>query len=46
MGEAYALNKELNGLISEDDLRNLRRKLDEGEEQDAKAKRSRQQLIG
>lgn len=47
MGEAYALNKELNGLVSEDDLKNLRRKLDEGEEEGDKAKkRSRQQLIG
>ncbi|KAK2378686.1 cryptochrome-1 [Trifolium repens] len=46
MGEAYALNKELNGLVSEDDLRNLRRKLDAGEEQGTKAKRSRQLLIG
>ncbi|WJX42806.1 (6-4)DNA photolyase [Trifolium repens] len=46
MGEAYALNKELNGLVSEDDLRNLRRKLDAGVEQGTKAKRSRQLLIG
>ncbi|XP_061365075.1 (6-4)DNA photolyase isoform X1 [Gastrolobium bilobum] len=46
MGEAYALNKELNGLVSEDDLKNLRRKLEEGEEHETKAKRSRQQLIG
>jgi len=46
MGEAYALNKALNGLVSEDDLKNLRRKLDEGEEQGTKSKRSRQLLIG
>ncbi|CAJ2656237.1 unnamed protein product [Trifolium pratense] len=46
MGEAYALNKTLNGLVSEDDLKNLRRKLDEGEDQRTKAKRSRQLLIG
>ncbi|XP_027344568.1 (6-4)DNA photolyase isoform X2 [Abrus precatorius] len=46
MGEAYALNKELNGLVSEEDLKKLRRKLDEGEEQQGKAKRSRQLLIG
>uniref|UniRef100_I1KVB3 (6-4)DNA photolyase n=1 Tax=Glycine max TaxID=3847 RepID=I1KVB3_SOYBN len=46
MGEAYALNKELNGLVSEDDLKNLRRKLDESEGQEAGAKRYKQQLIG
>ncbi|XP_057454211.1 (6-4)DNA photolyase isoform X3 [Lotus japonicus] len=46
MGEAYALNRKLNGLVSEDELKHLRRKLDAGEEQEAKAKRSRQQLIG
>lgn len=46
MGEAYALNKALNGLVSDDDLKNLRRKLDEGEVQETKAKRSRQLLIG
>lgn len=46
MGEAYALNKALNGLVSEDDLKNLRRKLDESEVQETKAKRSRQLLIG
>lgn len=47
MGEAYALNKELNGLVSEDDLKNLRRKLDESEGQEAGAKkRYKQKLIG
>ncbi|KAI5392536.1 (6-4)DNA photolyase isoform X1 [Lathyrus oleraceus] len=46
MGETYALNKALNGLVSEDDLKTLRRKLDEGEEPETKAKRSRQLLIG
>lgn len=46
MGEAYALNKELNGLVSEDDLKNLRRKLDESEGQDSGAKTYKQQLIG
>lgn len=46
MGEAYALSKALNGLVSEDDLKNLRRKLDKGEEQGTKSKRSRQLLIG
>lgn len=46
MAEAYALNKELNGLVSEEDLKNLRRKLDEGQDQEAKSKKFRQQLIG
>ncbi|RDX85811.1 (6-4)DNA photolyase [Mucuna pruriens] len=46
MGEAYALNKELNGLVSEDDLKKLRRKLDESEGQEPGAKRHKQQLIG
>nr|KYP54012.1 Cryptochrome-1 [Cajanus cajan] len=48
MGEAYALNKELNGLVSEDDLKKLRRKLDESERQGQQggAKRYKQQLIG
>jgi len=45
MGEAYALNKKLNGLVSEDDLKNLRRKLDESERQEPQAKRSKQQLL-
>jgi len=45
MGEAYALNKKLNGLVSEDDLKNLR-KLDESEMQEPEAKRSKQQLKG
>ena len=41
MGEAYALSKELDGVVNEDDLKNLRRKLDEGKEQETKAKRPR-----
>lgn len=45
MGEAYALNKELGGFVGDDDLKNLRRKLDEGDEQEAKAKRSRQTAV-
>ncbi|GAB2269470.1 (6-4)DNA photolyase [Dionaea muscipula] len=32
LGEAYALNKKLNGLVSEEDLRNLRRKLEEDQD--------------
>ncbi|XP_028766312.1 (6-4)DNA photolyase isoform X1 [Neltuma alba] len=47
MAEAYALNKELNDSMSEEDLKNLRRKLDEGtQEQETKHKRYRQKLIG
>ena len=48
MAEAYALNKELNDSISEEDLKNLRRKLDEEgtQEQETKHKRYRQTLIG
>ncbi|KAG2379788.1 (6-4)DNA photolyase [Vigna angularis] len=46
MGEAYALNKELNGLVGEDDLKNLRRKLDESERQEPEGKRYKQKLIG
>lgn len=46
MGEAYALNKELNGLVGEDDLKNLRRKLDESEREEPEGKRYKQKLIG
>ncbi|KAH7547361.1 hypothetical protein FEM48_Zijuj01G0301600 [Ziziphus jujuba var. spinosa] len=47
MGEAYALNQKLNGLVSEQDLHSLRRKLDEDQNHDdTKAKRQRQKLIG
>lgn len=43
MGEAYALNQKLNGLVSEQDLHSLRRKLDEDQSHDeTKAKRQRQ----
>ncbi|XWS11845.1 hypothetical protein CRYUN_Cryun37aG0036000 [Craigia yunnanensis] len=45
MGEAYALNQKLKGLVSEEDLKNLRRKLDEDEDQEAKPKSQRQKLI-
>lgn len=41
MAEAYALNKDLNGMVSEEDIRNLRRKLKEDPEQEAKNKRIR-----
>ncbi|XP_039053802.1 (6-4)DNA photolyase isoform X3 [Hibiscus syriacus] len=46
MGEAYAVNQRLNGAVSEEDLRNLRRKFAEGdEEQQPKPRRLRQKLI-
>ncbi|KAJ8773587.1 hypothetical protein K2173_005833 [Erythroxylum novogranatense] len=45
LAEAYALNKRLNGNVSDEDLRNLRRKLDEGQEQEPKIRRQRQKLI-
>ncbi|GMI86119.1 UV REPAIR DEFECTIVE 3 [Hibiscus trionum] len=46
MGEAYALNQRLNGVVSEEDLRKLRRKSDEvDEEQEPKPRRLRQKLI-
>ena len=39
MEEAYALNQKLKGLVSEEDLNNLRRKLEEDEDQEAKPRR-------
>lgn len=45
MAEAYALNQKLTGLVSEEDLRNLRRKLEEDEKPEVKNKRQRK-LIG
>ncbi|KAB2077899.1 hypothetical protein ERO13_A06G119300v2 [Gossypium hirsutum] len=46
MGEAYALNQRLKGLVSEEDLRKLRRKFDEDEDkQEPKPRRQRQKLI-
>lgn len=42
LAEAYALNKELNGLVSEEALHSLRRKLEEDQNHDIKAKRQRQ----
>ncbi|KAK8514322.1 hypothetical protein V6N13_063216 [Hibiscus sabdariffa] len=45
MGEAYALNQRLNGVVSEEEMRKLRRKFDEGdEEQEPKPRRLRQKL--
>ncbi|KAM1060515.1 hypothetical protein FF1_025069 [Malus domestica] len=45
MAEAYALNQKLTGLVSEEDLRNLRRKLEKDEKPEVKNKRQRK-LIG
>ncbi|MFQ6643387.1 hypothetical protein Gotur_018388 [Gossypium turneri] len=46
MGQAYALNQRLNGRVSEEDLRKLRRKFDEDEDkQEPKPRRQRQKLI-
>ncbi|KAK6284633.1 hypothetical protein POUND7_003585 [Theobroma cacao] len=45
MGEAYALNKKLNGVVSEDDVKSLRRRLDEDGGQEARGRRQRQKLI-
>ncbi|XP_024026150.1 (6-4)DNA photolyase [Morus notabilis] len=41
MGEAYALNQRLNGKVSDDDLNSLRRRLEEDQNQEVKAKRKR-----
>ncbi|KAJ7951859.1 (6-4)DNA photolyase [Quillaja saponaria] len=46
MAQAYALNQKLNGLVSEEDLRNLRRKLDEEQKHEVKTKRQRKLPIG
>ncbi|GLT71697.1 hypothetical protein SLA2020_436960 [Shorea laevis] len=45
MGEAYALNQKLNRLVSEEDLRNLRRKLEEDEDQESNPIRSQRQKL-
>ncbi|XVF74688.1 hypothetical protein PTKIN_Ptkin13bG0131800 [Pterospermum kingtungense] len=42
MGEAYALNQKSKGIVSEEDLNNLRRKLDEDEDREANPRRQRQ----
>ncbi|XP_031265156.1 (6-4)DNA photolyase [Pistacia vera] len=44
LGEAYALNQKLNGQVSEDDLKNLRRKLEEDKEQESGSRRQKQKL--
>ena len=46
MGEAYELNKRLKGLISDEDLENLKkRNSEEDQRQNAQTKRKRQTLI-
>ncbi|XVF24850.1 hypothetical protein REPUB_Repub13aG0163300 [Reevesia pubescens] len=45
MGEAFSLNQKLNGIVSEEDLKKLRRNLDEDEDQEPKPRRQRQKLI-
>ncbi|KAH9666515.1 (6-4)DNA photolyase [Citrus sinensis] len=44
LGEAYALNQKLNGQVSEDDLKNLRRKF-EGEENQESGRRQKQKRL-
>lgn len=44
LGEAYALNQKLNGQVSEDDLKNLRRKF-EGEENQESGRRQKQKTL-
>ncbi|KAJ8539212.1 hypothetical protein K7X08_013464 [Anisodus acutangulus] len=47
LGEAYALNKTLNGLVSEEDLNELRRKADnESTVLDSLSRKKKQKLIG
>ncbi|KAF8400694.1 hypothetical protein HHK36_013994 [Tetracentron sinense] len=45
LAEAYALNRANNGLVSEEDLKGLRRKLEEDQCQDSKFSRQKQKLI-
>ncbi|KAJ4718316.1 (6-4)DNA photolyase [Melia azedarach] len=45
MGEAYALNQRLNGQVSEDDLKTLRRKLEGEENQESRGRRLRQKRL-
>ena len=46
LAEAYELNKKLNGTVSEEDLKKLRRKLEEDTIQESKSKRLKQKSIG
>lgn len=45
IAEAYDLNKKLNGVVSEEDLKILKRKL-EDQSQQSEPKRLKQKLIG
>jgi len=45
LAEAYALNRKLNGSVNEDDLRNLRRKLEEDQNPEGTERRQKQKLI-
>lgn len=46
LAEAYALNKRLDGSVTEEDLKKLRRKLEEDENPESNTSRTRQKLIG
>ena len=44
LAEAYALNQKLNGQLSQEDLYNLRRKLEQDEDLEPKIRRQRQKV--
>lgn len=46
IAEAYDLNKKLNGVVSEEDVKVLKRKLEEDESKQSELKRLKQKLIG
>ncbi|KAF5175561.1 (6-4)DNA photolyase [Thalictrum thalictroides] len=46
MGEAYELNRRMNGLVREEDLKGLRRKFEEDQGQSQKSRSLKQKLIG
>ncbi|XP_034695357.1 (6-4)DNA photolyase isoform X2 [Vitis riparia] len=46
LAEAYALNKRLDGSVTEEDLKKLRRKLGDDENPESNTSRTRQKLIG
>ncbi|PIA65488.1 hypothetical protein AQUCO_00100768v1 [Aquilegia coerulea] len=46
MGEAYELNRRMNGLVREEDLKGLRRKFEEDQDQSLKSRSQKQKLIG
>lgn len=45
LAEAYALNRQSNGSVSEDDLSKLKRKFDEDQTQEPNVKKLKQKLI-